>query len=67
MATVSRAKRASNNKWDAQNMRVVSAKIKREDADRFREYAAARGKTVSGMITDYVKRCLEDRDAEESN
>ena len=34
---VTRAKRAYNNKWDAANMTVLGCKVKRDEADAFRE------------------------------
>lgn len=60
MATVSRAKRKSNNKWDHQNMRVVSTKIKKEDYDLFREYCEVRNQTVSSMVAGFVRRCIQE-------
>jgi len=33
---VSRAKRASNNKWDKENMKLVACKIKKEDAEKIK-------------------------------
>jgi len=58
VAAVSRAKRASNNKWDAQNMKVAGAKIKKEEYDLFKKYCEARNQTVSSMLTGYIRRCI---------
>jgi NRPS condensation-like uncharacterized protein len=55
---VSRAKRASNNKWDAEHMSVLSVKVKAEEAEAFRVYAKERGQTVNGLLAGYLRRCL---------
>lgn len=67
MGTVSKAQRRSANKWDAQNMKVISTKLRVEDAEAFKRYAEDRGQTVSGMIAGYVRRCLaEDKAARQT-
>lgn len=33
---VTRAKRATNNRWDAKNMCVLGCKVRKEEAERFR-------------------------------
>lgn len=57
---VSRAKRASNNKWDAENMVVLGCKVKREKADAFRAACKASGTTPNAVFTraidDYLNK-----------
>lgn len=43
-------KRISNGKWDAQNMRVLSCKIRKEKADRFRAICQENGTTSSAVL-----------------
>ena len=54
MAT--KAKRASNNKWDAANMTVLGCKVRRDDADEYRAAAAAQHTTINAVI----KQALND-------
>ena len=57
---VSRAKRASNNKWDAENMAVLGCKVKRDKADAFRAACKADGTTPNAVFTkaidDYLNK-----------
>ena len=53
---ISRSKRASNNKWDKENMTVLGCKVKKEDAERYREAAEAAGTTINAVL----KQALED-------
>lgn len=63
---VSDAHRRGNAKWDKENMRVVSCKIRSEEHAAFKAYAEARGKTVSGLLLEYVRGCIaEDMEQKE--
>lgn len=55
---VSKAKRAANNKWDADNMTIVACKIKKTDAEDFKAYAAENGTTPNALLKDYVYKCI---------
>ena len=47
---VSRAKRASNNRWDADNMTVLGCKVKRDKADAFRSACKESGTTPNAVF-----------------
>lgn len=47
-------------RWDAKNMIVLGAKVRRERAARLKEYAAQEGRTISAVILDALKQ-LEER------
>lgn len=55
---IPRAKRAANNKWDSENMRNVACKIKREDAEAFKDYAAAQNTTPNALLRGYIYKCI---------
>ena len=55
---VSDAHRRGNAKWDKENMRVVSCKIRSEEHAAFKAYAEARGKTISSLLLEYVRGCI---------
>ena len=59
MGTVSRAKRASNNRWDRDNMTNVVTKIRKEEAENFRLACEKQGTTRSAVlhqcIRDYIR------------
>ena len=56
--TVSRSKRAANNKWDAENMKIVACKIKKDDAEAFKGYAEEKGTTPNALLRGYIYKCL---------
>jgi len=54
----SAAKRRANDKWDRENMVTIACKLRREDADAFREYASRNGKAVNTLLKSYVFACI---------
>lgn len=57
---ISRAKRAANNRWDAENMQIVACKIKKTDAEKFKECAKANGTTPNALLKDFIFRYISD-------
>ena len=57
---VSESKRASNDKWDKDNMAYQTVKVRRELLEGFKAACAARGDKVNTVlreaIEDYVSR-----------
>ena len=57
---VTRAKRAYNNKWDAANMTVLGCKVKRDEADAFREACRMAGTSPNAIfkaaIDDFMRK-----------
>lgn len=66
--SVSRSKRAANNKWDAENMKHVACKIKKEDAEAFKQYAEANSTTPNALLRAYIYQCIgKSEDNEDAN
>lgn len=61
---VSKAKIASNSKWDQKNMTYLKCKVRNETAEAFKAYAAKRGTSVHALLKGYVDRCLSEDAAE---
>lgn len=55
------AQKRTRNKWDAENMSVISCKIKREIADGFKATARANGTTPNELIRGWINDYLNDR------
>lgn len=53
---LSEKKKLSNRKWDKENMRTVSCRLRTEDAELFKEYCAENGTTPA----QYLKRHIMD-------
>lgn len=57
---VTPAKRASNDKWDRENMTILGCKVRREYADQVREEAQRRGDSVNAVIKRALDAYLEE-------
>lgn len=64
---VSRAKRAANNKWDASNMKLVACKIKKEQAEKFNQYAKDNGTTSNALLKNFILSCIGDTSEHANN
>ena len=56
--TVPRKKRASNNKWDKENMKIVACKIRADKAERFKQYAEENKTTPNALLRGYIYDCI---------
>lgn len=54
----SRTQREYANKWDKENMIVLSCKLRWDIAEEFREYCKAQGKTPNAVFQEYVFSCI---------
>lgn len=55
---VSDAKKKANAKWDSENMATLACKTKKEQAEKFKSYCTAIGKTTNAVLRDYVLGCI---------
>ena len=55
--SVSEAHKKGNRKWDKENMTTLGCKVKKEEAELFKEYAKSKGKRAKGILKDYVLKC----------
>ena len=53
--------RRARNKWDAENMSVISCKLKREIAESFKTTAKSRGTTPNELIRGWIVEYLADK------
>lgn len=56
---INEAQKRARDKWDKENMITLGCKVKRSDADAFKEYAAEQGKTANTILKEYVYKCIE--------
>lgn len=57
---VTRAKRAGNNKWDKENMKVLSCKVRRELAEDFQEACRRAGTTPNAVFRQAMEKLIEE-------
>ncbi|MEG0693289.1 MAG: hypothetical protein RR444_09455 [Oscillospiraceae bacterium] len=55
---VSKSKRIANDKWDRKNMVTLGCKVKKEEAEAFKEFAAAQGVTSNTVLKKFVQSCI---------
>ena len=58
------AKKKGNRKWDAANMATVSVRIRKEKAERFKQAAAAMGKSTGEIIRECIDRTIAEQQTE---
>lgn len=58
--TISRAKRASNNKWDKENMKLVACKIKADKAEQFKQCAENNNTTPNALLRNFIYDYIKD-------
>lgn len=56
---VSPKKRASNNKWDTENMTVLGVKVRKDYAEEVRKKAKERGDTVNAILKAALDKYME--------
>lgn len=59
---VSRSKRAANNKWDKENMKIVACKLRKDYAEKFMKYAADKGTTANALLKEYILTTIEEKE-----
>lgn len=57
---VSEAKRASNDRWDRENMAYQTVKVNKALLQEFREVVAANGDKVNTVLREAMERYIED-------
>lgn len=62
---VSEAKKKANAKWDNENMSTIACKMKKNQAERFKSYCIAHGKTSNAVLREYVLLCIGEAEAQD--
>ena len=62
---VSASQKKSRDKWDAANMAVLGCKVKKEQAERFKQHAAQQGTTANNLLKGFVLSSIGENDTGE--
>lgn len=62
--TVSAAKRASNDRWDRENMAYQTVKVNRALLEEFKAKAAARGEKVNTILRQAMENYIAEHSEE---
>lgn len=55
----SEAQKRASNKYNLANMATLGCKVRKQEAEAFRAYAEAQGKTANALLKEYVLACIE--------
>ena len=58
------AQKRTRNKWDAENMSVISCKLRRDVAERFKDAARAAETTPNELIRGWISNFLDSKQPE---
>lgn len=61
---VSEAQKRASNKYNREHMATLGCKVKKEYAERFKQYAAEKGATSNAMLSRYVLDCIGENGSE---
>ena len=61
MAPTEAQKRATA-KWDGENMSTIGCKVKKKQAEAFKEYCTGLGKTSNAVLKEYVLDCIGEKE-----
>ena len=51
---VAKSQQRARDKWDKENMATLGCKVKKEQAEQFKQYAKDQGTTANALLKDYV-------------
>ena len=57
---ISEKRKLSNRKWDKENMRSISCRLRTEDAERFKKYCSDNGTTPAQFLKQYILKTLDE-------
>ncbi len=55
---VTEAHKKGNRKWDSENMTTLGCKVRKEEAERFKAYAAEKGTTANSLLKEFVYKSI---------
>ena len=59
---VTEAHKKGNQKWDKENMATLGCKVKKTQAEQFKQYAEDRETTSNALLKNYVLECIGEND-----
>ncbi|MCH5199734.1 MAG: hypothetical protein J1F60_02150 [Oscillospiraceae bacterium] len=58
--SVSKSQRMASNKWDRENMRSLSCRLRTEEAEIFKQYCDSKKTTPGKLLKQYVIHCIKE-------
>lgn len=60
----SEAQKKASNKYNLEHMATLGCKVKKEQAEAFKEYCSKQGKTSNTVLKEYVLECIDEKNGE---
>ena len=54
----SEAQKRASNKYNLEHMSTLGCKVKKEEAEAFKEYCSELGKTSNTVLKEFVYKCI---------
>lgn len=61
----SQAQRKANNKYHKENIASLACRVRKDQAEKFKEYCEGINKTPNAVLKEYVLECIEERVTDE--
>ena len=61
----SEAQKKASAKYHKENIASLACRVKKEQAEKFKAYCAAKGKTSNSVLREYVLECINEEPAGE--
>lgn len=65
--SLSESRRRANDKWDKENMATLACKVKKNEAERFKEKARAEKETVNAVLARFVREYVGPAEDDQGN
>ena len=56
------AQKKANRKWDKENMVTLACHVRKEQAEKFKDFTAQKGKSINQMLKEYVLEQIKESD-----
>lgn len=65
--SVPESRKKANVKWDSENMATLGCRVRKSQAEAFKNYCTSQGKTSNTVLKDYVLDCIKQDEGGEPN
>lgn len=58
------AQKKASAKYQKENIASLACRVRKDQADKFKEYCAEKGKTSNAVLREYVLDCISEKEAD---
>lgn len=63
---VRESQKKARDKWDKENMGTLACKVKKSQAEKFKDYAKSNGTTANALLKKYVLETIHETEEDEN-